>query len=105
SKGRANTGFALDVDAAAALLNDTAHDREAEAGSASGRLRCVERVEDALERLGAHAVAGVVNGKHHARSVAALRMLIRIRAREYDVTRLDRELAAVRHRVACVDGE
>src|SRR3546814_4454376 len=46
-------------DAAAVVLDDAEHDRQAQAGPLANRLGRVERPEDALPHLLAHAAAGV----------------------------------------------
>jgi hypothetical protein len=54
-------------------------------------------------RSRAHAVARIVDRQHDARSATAFGMFSL--AGEGDTARLDRDLAAVRHRIARVDRE
>ena len=77
---------------------------EAEAGALAALFRGEERLEDALERRRVHPIARVAHGDSNVAAggyLAELR-LVRVDAR---IGRLDRERAAVRHRVARVRGE
>ena len=62
---RAAAGRALRPDPPAVLLDDAVADRQAEARALARLLRREERVEDAAQRLGAHAGAAVAERRRH----------------------------------------
>src|SRR3546814_18087038 len=65
----------------AVVLDDAEHDRQAQAGPLANRLGRVERLEDALPHLLAHAAAGVEDADRDA-VVFGLRMQIDARSEE-----------------------
>src|SRR3546814_11797865 len=75
SKRTAPARHRADFDAAAVVLDDAEHDRQAQAGPLANRLGRVERLEDALPHLLAHAAAGVEDADRDA-VVFGLRMQI-----------------------------
>src|SRR3546814_10852431 len=72
---RALARHRADFDAAAVVLDDAEHDRQTQAGPLANRLGRVERLEDALPHLLAHAAAGVEDADRDA-VVFGLRMQI-----------------------------
>ena len=103
---RAAAGLAVDVDPAAALLDDAEHRREAEPGAGAGALGGEERLEQVLGDLLVHPVPGVADREQDVRAgdplVAVRGDLLGV---DLDVRGLDRQRAAVGHRVAGVGRE
>ena len=102
---RAAPGLAVDVDPAAALLDHAEHGREPEPGALAGGLGRVERLEQVAADLLVHADARVADRQQDVRAGRALAVLGDLRRLELDVGGLDRQRAAVGHRVARVGGE
>src|SRR4029077_13502587 len=86
--------FAIDLDRAAALLNDAVHRRQSEAGPVAGAFGGEERLEDVSRGLGVHAAAGIADRQLHPPPAIGL-----------DIRQNDADLTAAGHRVARVDGE
>ncbi len=92
----ADPRLALDLDAAARLLDEAVDHGEAQAGAAPRTLGGEEGLEDALDHRLLHAAAGVGDRQHHAIAVG----------RVVDVAGLDgQDAALVGHGVAAIDGE
>src|SRR5262249_34591034 len=102
-EGRAEPGLRDDPDVAAALLDDPVHGREPETRALSDVLRGEERLEDPVLDPWVDPEAG--GGAREEREVALHHRAVGRPAAELLVARLDRQPAAVRHRVARVDGE
>ena len=85
---RAQPGVGDDLDAPAGLRDDPVHGREPQPRAEADVLGRVERLEDPLQHVGLDSRAGVADGQPHVLAGGA---------------GLDRERAAVGHRVAGVD--
>ncbi len=77
---------------------------EAKAGPLTDRLGGEERVERLLDDLLRHAAAGIRDRNHHILSGRDV-VFCRVSFVDMSVCCLDRQLAAVRHRVTRIDGE
>ena len=77
--------------------------RQAKASTFTGRLCREERVESSAERGFVHAFPGVGDREQHILPGLDLDMPCRICVVERRICHLDRELAALRHRIARVD--
>ena len=97
--------LAVHPDRAAALRDDAVHGGQPQAGAAAGLLRGEERLEEALLRGGVHAGTGIGDRHHDVRSRGGAGVLGHVVVVEHGVRGLDRQLAAVRHRVAGVHRE
>ncbi len=97
--------FAVYPDVSAALLHDSVHGREAQAGAAALRFGGEKWLEDARLSGGVHADAGVADGEHHVGARVNDGVLRGVIAIELHVGSFDGQAAAVGHGVARVDYE
>ncbi len=97
--------LAIDADLAAALLAEAVGHAETEPGALPFRLGREERLERAIEHLAPHAGAGAGHGQHHVLAGRQVGHARHVAVVEHRVGKLEREPAAVGHRVARVDGE
>ena len=95
--------LAVDLDVAARLLDEAVHHAQPQAGALADILGGEERLEHFFQNVRRHAAAGVAHRDHHVGARAHLRVRLRIGLVEDDVAGFERELAAVRHRVARID--
>ena len=97
--------LAVDRHVAARLLDETVHHGKPETGPSTERLRGEERFECLADHVGRHADAGIADGEQHVLPGSDLGVRGGIAIVEISIRRLDRQPAAVRHRVARVDRE
>jgi hypothetical protein len=99
------TGLAVDLDVAAGLLDEAVDLAEPKPGALPGLFGGEERLEGALaDRLG-HSRAGVGDGDLHVLPRTHVGILAAIGVVEIGVAGFDGQFAAVRHRIAGIDGE
>ena len=98
-------GLAVDFDVAARLLDETIDLAQAEAGALAGLFGGEERLEGARGDLLPHADALVGHRDQHVLTWAHLGVVRAIGFVEQDVAGLDGQAAALRHRIARIDGE
>ena len=89
----------------AALFHDAVYRRKTQPCAAAAFLRCIKRLENVCERLGAHADSRVRYAEHHVRSRLDGRLIVAKRRVQFDVAGLNHQLAPIGHRVARVDNQ
>ena len=102
---RAVAFLAVDLDVAARLLDEAEHHAEPEAGALADLLGGEEGIEHPLDEGGGDAGAGVAHGDHHIIARRDLAVHAGVVFVEIDVAGLERELAAIGHGIARVEGK
>src|SRR5215468_4125695 len=99
---RALTEFAACEDVASALLHNSVHRRQSEAGTFALFLGGEKRLEDSRLSFPIHSNAGIRYREHHIRSRLDQRMLA---AAGIKILRtcLDKNLSTLGHRIFCID--
>src|SRR6185369_7681823 len=100
---RSLADFAVEPDLSAGLLDDAAHDGQAEARAASARGE--KRVVDLVADFGSDAGAGIADDQLDVIAFAQVRTLPHVGFVDAHVPRLDGQRAALWHRLPRVDGE
>ena len=97
--------FAVDLDVAIRLLDEAVDHAEAEAGSFAGFLRGEKRFEHSVQDGGRNAGAGIADRQQDIGAGPGVRIPRRVVLVQHDVAGLDRQLAALPHRVARVHSQ
>src|SRR4051812_20704443 len=97
--------LAVDLDVPARLLDEAEYHAEIKAGASADFLGGEKGFEYSIEKFGGNSGAAVADGNHDIIADRDLAMHARIIFVEKDVAALERELAAVGHGVAGVQGK
>src|SRR5207237_1081561 len=104
-EGCAVAPLTVDPDMPLALLYDAVDGREPKSGPLAGFFGGEERLEDPLLRGLVHPTTGIADREHDVRALWQVDVALRVRLVQIHAGRLDRESAAVRHRIAGVERE
>src|SRR6185437_15666970 len=102
---RALTLLAVGEDEATGLLDDAVDGGKSKSRAAADLLGREERLEDLLHHVGAHAGAGIAHFDQDIFAGGDMLLAELARGRLIDIGGADKELAAIRHGVARIDGE
>ena len=97
--------LAVDLDVPARLLDEAEHHAQTKAGALADLLGGEEGIEHLFQVCGRDPGAGVAHGNHDIVADRDLAVHARVAFVEIDVVGLERELAAIRHGVARVQGK
>ena len=81
--------FAINVDVAAALLDDAVHHRQPQARSLADAFGGEEGLKDARLHFRRHAAAGIADGHHDEPPRSGLRVRLRVGLVEFDIAGFD----------------
>ncbi|SIT41218.1 hypothetical protein BN2476_270031 [Paraburkholderia piptadeniae] len=97
--------LAIQPDVPAALLDVPVRHAQAKAATFTLPLGREKRIKRLLHHRRRHAGAGVGHGHHHVLAGRHVLQTVCIVIVEHRVGRFERQLAALRHRVPCIDGQ
>ena len=104
-EGRADTDFALDLDPALVLFNDSVNRGESKAGTLADFLRRKERFEKVAEDFGFDAATSIGDGETNEGTRAGFRIILGDFGRDISGAGFDDQLSTTRHRIAGIDAE
>ena len=97
--------LAVDLDMPARLLDEAVNHAQPEAGSLADPLCREERLEDLVADCFRNAAAGVAHRDEHVVAGRNVGIGPGVALVQHDVIRLQRQLAAIRHGIAGIDGK